>query len=121
MPVLLYWNAAVERSFSQINLLKTKLLNSLSPNTANAIMVIRAGLKRNKDGCFGYELPEKTIRLITTRDVYKVGVSKPSSSTGAPHQPQGLLGEVVDSSSDCDDDDLFTLCDFNALVSALRD
>lgn len=109
MLVLPYSNAEVERSFSQMNLLKTKLRNRLSPNTVNAIMVIRAGLKRNKKGCFDYELPEKTIRLIGTRDVYKVGVSKPSPSTGAPHQPEGLLGQVGDSSPDCDDDDLFTL------------
>ncbi|KAH6928223.1 hypothetical protein HPB50_012599 [Hyalomma asiaticum] len=109
MLVLPYSNAEVERSFSQMNLLKTNLRNRLSPNTVNAIMVIRAGLKRNKKGCFDYELPEKTIRLIGTRDVYKVGVSKPSSSTGAPHQPEGLLRQVGDSSPDCDDDDLFTL------------
>ena len=47
MLCLSYSNAEVERMFSQLNIVKNKLRNRLSSETATAILAIRAGLKRH--------------------------------------------------------------------------
>ncbi|KAH9380319.1 hypothetical protein HPB48_013378 [Haemaphysalis longicornis] len=57
MLVLPYSNAEVERTFSQLKILKSKLRNKMKPETRNAIFVVRAGLKRHQKRCFDYELP----------------------------------------------------------------
>lgn len=106
MLVLPYSNAEVERSFSQLNLLKTKLRNRLTPGTINALMVIRAGLKRHGKGCFDYELPDGVTRLIGTDSAYREH-SEPSTSrsaAGAACQPHSLC-RMDDASLDSDDDD----------------
>ncbi|KAH9369487.1 hypothetical protein HPB48_014333 [Haemaphysalis longicornis] len=45
MLVLPYSNAEVEMRFSQLNIVKSKMRNKLKPETTNAILVVRAGLK----------------------------------------------------------------------------
>ncbi|KAG0445330.1 hypothetical protein HPB47_016652 [Ixodes persulcatus] len=51
MLVLPYSNAEVERTFSQLDIVKSKLSNKLKPETTNAILVVRAVLKRHKKSC----------------------------------------------------------------------
>jgi len=41
-------NAEVERIFSQMNIVKSKLRNAMSIKTLNAILYVRRGLKINK-------------------------------------------------------------------------
>ncbi|KAH9376516.1 hypothetical protein HPB48_006601 [Haemaphysalis longicornis] len=48
MLVLPYSNAEVERTFSQLKIVKSKLRNKMKPETRNAIFVVRAGLKRHQ-------------------------------------------------------------------------
>ena len=45
-------NAEIERVFSQMNIVKTKLRNRLSVKTLNAILYIRFGLKRSGKCCY---------------------------------------------------------------------
>ncbi|KAG0428894.1 hypothetical protein HPB47_024167 [Ixodes persulcatus] len=47
MLVLPYSNAEVERTHSQLNLVKSKPRKTLKPQTTNAILVARVGLKRH--------------------------------------------------------------------------
>ncbi|KAH9371553.1 hypothetical protein HPB48_011104 [Haemaphysalis longicornis] len=54
-------NAEVERTFSQLKIVKYKLRNKLKPETTNAILVVRAGLKRYQKRCFDCELPRQFL------------------------------------------------------------
>jgi len=45
--VLSWSNGEVERLFSQINVVKSKLRNKMGPKLFDAILSTRAGLKRN--------------------------------------------------------------------------
>ncbi|KAL0830039.1 hypothetical protein ABMA28_003497 [Loxostege sticticalis] len=51
LTLLPHSNADIERVFSQVNLVKTKLRNSLSISTLNAILYVRFGLKRVNKYC----------------------------------------------------------------------
>ncbi|KAH9367174.1 hypothetical protein HPB48_013826 [Haemaphysalis longicornis] len=70
MLVLPYSNAEVERTFSQLKILKSKLRNTMKPETRNAIFVVRAGLKRHQKRCFDYELPAAVLSAIGTSATY---------------------------------------------------
>ncbi|KAH9379806.1 hypothetical protein HPB48_000913 [Haemaphysalis longicornis] len=70
MLVLPYSNAEVERTFSQLKILKSKLRNKMKPETRNAIFVVRAGLKRHQKRCFDYELPAAVLSAIGTSATY---------------------------------------------------
>ncbi|XP_032589126.2 uncharacterized protein LOC116804664 isoform X1 [Drosophila mojavensis] len=52
-------NADVERVFSQVNLVKSKLRNGMNLNTLNSILSVRYGLNRNDKCCYEYTLPPK--------------------------------------------------------------
>jgi len=50
LPILCnsqYFNAEMERAFSQINVVKSKFRNRMSTEVVNAILNCRAGLKRD--------------------------------------------------------------------------
>ncbi|KAH9370100.1 hypothetical protein HPB48_011267 [Haemaphysalis longicornis] len=70
MLVLPYSNAEVERTFSQLNIVKSKLRDKLKPETTNAILVVRAGLKRHQKRCFDYELSAAVLSAIGTPATY---------------------------------------------------
>ncbi|XP_017481508.1 PREDICTED: uncharacterized protein LOC108370644 [Rhagoletis zephyria] len=64
-------NADVERLFSQLNLVKTKLRNSIHLITINAILSIRYGLKRHNKCCTDYEIPRSYLKMIGTNKAYE--------------------------------------------------
>ncbi|KAH9368321.1 hypothetical protein HPB48_004513 [Haemaphysalis longicornis] len=61
MLVLPYLNAEVERTFSQLKILKSKLRNKMKPETRNAIFVVRAGLKRQPKRCLITKFPRQFL------------------------------------------------------------
>lgn len=56
----------IERVFSQMNIVKTKLRNSPAVKTLNAILYVRFGLKRVGKCCYSYTVPEDVLRCIGT-------------------------------------------------------
>lgn len=63
-------NADVERTFSQLNLVKSKIRNRMQVSTINAILNIRYGLSRHNKCCYNYEIQNSYIRLIGTNATY---------------------------------------------------
>ncbi|VEN44313.1 unnamed protein product [Callosobruchus maculatus] len=63
-------NAEVERLFSMMNIVKTKLRNRLSLQTLNAILSIRCGMKREGKCCDSYELHTNMYKNIKTNESY---------------------------------------------------
>lgn len=55
----------VERLFSAMNLMKTKLRNRMGTNLLNSILTIRNGLKRQKVCCDNYILPNDVLKMIS--------------------------------------------------------
>ncbi|KAH9362499.1 hypothetical protein HPB48_015587 [Haemaphysalis longicornis] len=70
MLVLPYSNAEVERTFSQLKIVKSKLRNKLKHETTNAILDVKAGLKGHQKRCFDYELPAAVLSAIGTSATY---------------------------------------------------
>ncbi|KAK3892454.1 hypothetical protein Pcinc_003687 [Petrolisthes cinctipes] len=63
-------NAEVERLFSQMNIVKSKLRSRLNLRSVNAILAVRSGLKRVGKSCNSYELPKEVIKQIGTMASY---------------------------------------------------
>lgn len=63
-------NGEVERVFSQLNIVKNKARNRLHNTTTNAIITIRAGLRRQKKCCHNYILPTEVLKKIGTMASY---------------------------------------------------
>ncbi|KAH9375871.1 hypothetical protein HPB48_016890 [Haemaphysalis longicornis] len=70
MLMLQYSSAEVESTFSQLNIVESKPWNKLKPETTNAILVVRSGLKRHQKRCFEYELPAAVVSAIWTSATY---------------------------------------------------
>lgn len=102
--VLPWSNAEVERIFSQLNLVKTKIRNRMRIRTVNAILGIRAGLRRSNQCCHNYELPASVLKTIGTVEAYK---ATPSTST-AP----STSADTLSSQDDENDDDLDDILHF---------
>lgn len=60
--VLPFSNAEVERVFSGMNLIKTKIRNRLVLNTMNSLLYIRCGLKRINKCCKDFQITKDLIR-----------------------------------------------------------
>ncbi|CAL4082586.1 unnamed protein product, partial [Meganyctiphanes norvegica] len=89
--ILPHSNAEVERVFSQMNLVKNKLRNRMQAEMANAILAIRAGLKRHGKSCFNYEIPEDISAKIGTALTY-AGNKRPMPSGPVPSTSQDTSG-----------------------------
>ncbi|XP_070135675.1 uncharacterized protein [Drosophila bipectinata] len=63
-------NAEIERVFSQLSLVKSKLRNSMSVSTTNSILSIGYGLRRLGKCCYDYEVPSNYLRMIGTNLSY---------------------------------------------------
>ena len=79
--VLPHSNAEVERVFSQMNIVKNKLRNRMETEMANAILAVRAGLKRHGKLCYEYDIPKEVAIKIGTSVTY--GGKGPSVSTSS--------------------------------------
>ncbi|GBP31282.1 hypothetical protein EVAR_31407_1 [Eumeta japonica] len=73
-------NADIECVFSQVNLVKTKLRNSLHTTTLKAILYVRFGLKRLNKCCHSYDVPELVLWKIGTNEAYASTSSAPDSA-----------------------------------------
>ena len=63
-------NAEVERVFSQMSVVKSKLRNWMSLQTLNSILYIRYGLKLSGEACYEHELPDNVLQLFGTSAAY---------------------------------------------------
>ena len=63
-------NADVERIFSAMNHIKSKIRNSMKTNLLNAILVTRFGLIRNGKGCISCKLPDSVVIAIGISQAY---------------------------------------------------
>lgn len=79
-------NAGVERCFSDMNVVKSKLRNRLELDTLNAILHVRSGLRRIKKKCHEYRLPHSVLRRIGTMSSYE--------TEGEPLQAAEIIEEL---------------------------
>lgn len=75
-------NAEIERVFSQMGVVKTKLRNRMSLETLNSILYVRYGLKLAGEACFEHKLPDSVLRQFGTSVAYSFKAA-PSAATGA--------------------------------------
>lgn len=64
-------NADIERIFSQMNLIKSKLRNRMKLPVLSNILHIRFGLKRVGKCCKNYVLPDEILKQLGTAKVYQ--------------------------------------------------
>jgi hypothetical protein len=64
-------NADVERVFSVMNTVKTKLRNCLHLRTLNAILNIKYGLKLTQKCCYDYDFPDQLYKNVVTSEKYE--------------------------------------------------
>lgn len=67
--VLPFSNAEVERVFSGMNIIKTKIRNRFSLNTMNSLLYIRCGLKRLNKCCQSFEITKDLLKKFD-KDIY---------------------------------------------------
>lgn len=70
MLCLPWSNAEVERIFSQLNVLKTKIRNRLNSETINKILTSKYGLKRMSKCCSSFDFPVEVLRKIGKNEIY---------------------------------------------------
>lgn len=68
-------NAEVERLFSQMNLVKTKIRNRIHSDMLNAILTIRASLKRSEKCCHNFDIPKDVWEQIGNTSIYNSDIA----------------------------------------------
>jgi hypothetical protein len=68
--VLPHSNAEVERLFSQMNIVKSKLRNKMQLPMLRSILHIRSGLQREECCCYNYDIPTNVIKQIKSNETY---------------------------------------------------
>jgi hAT family C-terminal dimerisation region len=68
--VLPFSNADVERIFSLMNNIKTKLRNKMSTDMLTSIMHVRSGLRRRNVCCSNLDITSKMVEQIGTSTIY---------------------------------------------------
>ena len=63
-------NACVERLFSQMNVVKTKLRNRMQTDMTEAILRVRCFMQAMEKTCASFDIPEKTIHLMKSDVIY---------------------------------------------------
>lgn len=76
--VLPFSNAEVERVFSGMNLIKTKIRNRMMLNTMNSLLYIRCGLKRMNTCCENFKITNDLIKKCD-KNIYYNDISNESS------------------------------------------
>lgn len=94
-------NAEIERIFSAMNVVKSKLRNRLGLNSLNSILMIKCTLKMMNKKCFEYEVPSNVLKLIGTNKSYSFkskddGDPQPSTSEQIQHSLVCLIGNSDD-------------------------
>lgn len=79
-------NAEVERVFSVMNIVKSKIRNRMSALTLNSILLIRHQMKLFKKTCHTYELPENVLNKITK--TIKTGTSSAGEGISQIQTPE---------------------------------
>lgn len=97
--LLPYSNAEVERVFSTMNLVKTKLRNKMTAEMTNSILTIRSELKRCGKDCNTYKFSDDVLWKISTMKSYA--------------QPAIARVEVASMSQEVESDDVFEISDLN--------
>ena len=80
-------NAEVERVFSQMSVVKSKLRNRMSLQTLNSILYVRYGLKLCGEACYEHKLPDNVLQLF--------GTSAASSFKSAPLVAESALTKMT--------------------------
>jgi len=93
--VLPWSNAEVERLFSQMNIVKTKLRNRMGPKLLDNILTVRARLKRSKVCCTEYQLPSEVLKQIGTSFYYDKNVKDTSSTSN-----EGTIETIISNNED---------------------
>ena len=66
-------NATVERLFSVMNMVKTRLRNRLAVTTVNAVLAVREGMRRNGEDRTSFTPLPEMMRLFNAADMYGDG------------------------------------------------
>lgn len=66
-----YSNAEVERTFSLMNIVKTKIRNRLSLNSVNALLHIKYGLRIENTCCSTFNLPSEVCKKLIVMKLTK--------------------------------------------------
>lgn len=82
--VLPFSNAEVERVFSGMNLIKTKIRNRMMLNTMNSLLYIRCGLKRLNKCCENFKITNDLIKKCD-RNIYYNDMSSDDSEANEEH------------------------------------
>lgn len=98
-------NAEVERLFSQLNIVKSKLRNRLNTTSVSALLTVRCGLRRLEKCCYSYELPESVVRRIGTMATYTLP-QNPVTSCPGPSSANTVAGPE---SEDEEDENIFSV------------
>lgn len=69
--VLPHSNADVERVFSSMNLVKSKIRNRMQLPLLCSILTIRAGLRLAEKCCHNYDLPDDVLKKICSNETYQ--------------------------------------------------
>lgn len=109
--VLPWSNGEVERVFSQMNLVKNHQRNKMEIGMLNAILCIRAGLRRKKKCCKDYTFPTDVLAKIGTMAAYDdTPASRGSSSEEASSEGKSTgsdyLTQLLNEDDPADNPDL---------------
>jgi len=85
--VLPWSNGEVERSFSQLNIVKNSHRNRMCHQMTNAILTIRSGLHRINKCCNDYVVPRHVLDQIGTSEAY-TSIQKPNDTTHIHHREE---------------------------------
>ncbi|KAK4313269.1 hypothetical protein Pmani_015385 [Petrolisthes manimaculis] len=89
-------NADVERVFSQMGIVKSKLRNRLAITSLNAVLTIKYGLRRHGKSCHDYKLPESVLRKIGSLEAYQTSSESPQPSTSTQSPTEGDPREIIE-------------------------
>jgi hypothetical protein len=76
-------NAEVERLFSQMGMVKSKLRNIMSLHTLNSILLVRYGLKLAADTCYQHKLPGEVQQQFGTTAAYSFKATPSSTAVSS--------------------------------------